>query len=66
MSNFKVQVNQARNEVQIDLVDEKGNGIIVLTGKMGGCGYMSAAEQAPRIEALKKIVEATQGSIEVL
>jgi hypothetical protein len=52
---LEIEIDEERNEVQINLVDDAGNGIIVLRGKMGGSSFLSKSEQAPRIEVLKRL-----------
>ena len=56
MKNLKIAVDEDRNDVTISLVDETGNGIILVRGKLGGCDFLSKAEQASRIKALRKLM----------
>jgi len=40
---MKVDIDRNHNEATISLVDKNGNGIIVLKGQIGGCGWMDEA-----------------------
>jgi len=40
---LKVDIDRNHNEATISLVDKNGNGIIVLKGQIGGCGWMDEA-----------------------
>ena len=40
----------------ISKIDREGNGIIVISGKLGGCDFMNEAEVTPRLEALEEMV----------
>jgi len=52
---LKVQVDLERNTASISMVDKSGNGLIILSGKMGGCDFLSPAEQLPRFVVLQQL-----------
>jgi hypothetical protein len=49
---IKVRINQEQNTAIISLEDDKGNGIIVLSGKLGGCDFLAPYEQVLRVGTL--------------
>jgi hypothetical protein len=52
---LKVKFDKGHNEATLSLVDEDGNGIILLHGKVGGCEFMSVDEQEGRLDTLKRL-----------
>ena len=52
---LKVKFDKEYDEVTLSLVDEDGNGIILLRGKLGGCAFMSKDEQDIRMEVLQRL-----------
>jgi len=50
-----VDVQEVSNSVTISVVDENGNGEILVQGKMGGCAFLNEAEQMRRIEVLGRL-----------
>lgn len=53
--HLKLEVYPNLNEASIALCDTKGNGILVLRGKLGGCDCLSEDSQKLRLEALSKL-----------
>ena len=51
-----VDIREATNAVTISIVDENGNGDILVNGYIGGSSHMNEAEQARRIEVLGRLV----------
>lgn len=60
--NYEVEIKTdvERNEVTISIVDENGNGYMLLRGKIGGCDFMNEAQQEFRLKALSKIISAEE------
>ena len=52
---LEIDVREDRNEVTISIVDENGNGDILVHGKLGGSSFLNQAEQARRIEVLGRL-----------
>ena len=55
MNSIKIEINKATNECTISSVDERGNGIILLSGKIGGCTWLNNTEQRKCIETLVQL-----------
>lgn len=51
-NRLQVNIDRNHNEATLCLVDKNGNGIIVLNGKIGGCGYMTDAGMKQREDVL--------------
>ena len=49
---LKVEINRHHNRATLAMVDKQGNGIIVLSGPMGGCDWIQPDRQKEAEEVL--------------
>jgi hypothetical protein len=50
-----VEVDRNRNTATISVVDESGNGIVLMRSSLGGCAFLSSEEQERRIRLIERL-----------